>query len=326
MSEDRGSAGAAGRSPAWVLRTMRLLGRLVRDRRGEMPLAVRVLGLAERWRRRSVGSWPPLDGAFVLGDASAPVAVCTLTGGVSLDALAALPGVAIAGRLMTPNLGVERMVRNVLANPAIRVLLVCGRESPIFWPGQALVALYGEGVDERRRIRGARGHVPVLRNLSGSEIAGFVGRVSLVDRIGEVDVEALQSEVEGLAARVGSDGTDAPADVIAAAPHGGHGAEGAGFKRLRSGGRRPDGESDPAGFFVIVVDPAAGEIVLRHYLPDRSPGHEVRSRSGEAIFRALLREGLVTRLDHAGYVGAELAKAEAALRLGRAYEQDRPLR
>jgi tetrahydromethanopterin S-methyltransferase subunit A len=40
----------------------------------------------------------------------------------------------------------------------------------------------------------------------------------------------------------------------------------------------------------------------------------------------LLREQLVSQLSHAGYLGAELARAEAALRLDLAYEQDRPLR
>ena len=40
----------------------------------------------------------------------------------------------------------------------------------------------------------------------------------------------------------------------------------------------------------------------------------------------LLREGLVTQLSHAGYLGEELAKAEAALRFDLRYDQDRPLR
>src|SRR5207245_2601021 len=42
----------------------------------------------------------------------------------------------------------------------------------------------------------------------------------------------------------------------------------------------------------------------------------------------LIREGLVSQLSHAEYLGGELAKAEAALRLGVRvrYEQDRPLR
>ncbi|HRW83197.1 MAG TPA: DUF4346 domain-containing protein, partial [Methanothrix sp.] len=34
---------------------------------------------------------------------------------------------------------------------------------------------------------------------------------------------------------------------------------------------------------------------------------------------------LVTRLDHAGYLGRELERAETALLLGRSYSQDEPL-
>ena len=40
----------------------------------------------------------------------------------------------------------------------------------------------------------------------------------------------------------------------------------------------------------------------------------------------LLREGLVTQLSHAGYLGEELAKAQTALQFGLRYDQDRPLR
>ena len=40
----------------------------------------------------------------------------------------------------------------------------------------------------------------------------------------------------------------------------------------------------------------------------------------------LVREGLVSQLSHAGYLGEELAKAEAALRLELRYAQDRPLK
>ena len=35
--------------------------------------------------------------------------------------------------------------------------------------------------------------------------------------------------------------------------------------------------------------------------------------------------GLVTRLDHAGYLGRELEKGEIALALKRSYNQDEPL-
>ncbi|HZY94488.1 MAG TPA: hypothetical protein VFE98_06465 [Candidatus Bathyarchaeia archaeon] len=40
----------------------------------------------------------------------------------------------------------------------------------------------------------------------------------------------------------------------------------------------------------------------------------------------LLREGLVTQLSHAGYLGEELSKAQTALQFKLRYDQDRPLR
>jgi hypothetical protein len=95
---------------------------------------------------------------------------------------------------------------------------------------------------------------------------------------------------------------------------------------LPAGGSRGKSiEYDPAGFLVITIDESARQIRLCHYRPDNTPAHEIRSRNGEAILLALVRNGLVTQLDHAGYLGAELAKAEAALRLGLRYVQDRPL-
>jgi tetrahydromethanopterin S-methyltransferase subunit A len=83
---------------------------------------------------------------------------------------------------------------------------------------------------------------------------------------------------------------------------------------------------DPKGYFVITLDRPAGEIVIRHYLSDNTPAHEMRGRSGEPLLLGLVREGLVSQLSHAGYLGAELARAEAALRLQLRYEQDQPLR
>jgi dihydropteroate synthase len=43
------------------------------------------------------------------------------------------------------------------------------------------------------------------------------------------------------------------------------------------------------------------------------------------ILNTLIDTGLVKRLDHAGYLGRELEKAEIALALKRSYNQDEPL-
>ena len=86
-------------------------------------------------------AWPAIAGTFEVGDPQAPVAVCALTSEDLVTPLAHLPGVAIAGKVYTANLGIERILVNVTTNPAIRFLLLCGKDSPLFHPGQSLVAL-----------------------------------------------------------------------------------------------------------------------------------------------------------------------------------------
>lgn len=74
---------------------------------------------------------------------------------------------------------------------------------------------------------------------------------------------------------------------------------------------------DPAGSFKIHI--ADEKIVASH------PTMDVAGTSARDVLNTLIDFGLVTRLDHAGYLGRELEKAEMALRLKRSYSQDEPL-
>ena len=76
----------------------------------------------------------------------------------------------------------------------------------------------------------------------------------------------------------------------------------------------------------LTIEPEQKEILLRHYLPDHTPAHEMRGRGATSMLLGLLRDGLVTQLSHSGYLGEELAKAQTALQFGLRYDQDRPLR
>ena len=98
------------------------------------------------------------------------------------------------------------------------------------------------------------------------------------------------------------------------------------FVSIRPGGQREPLIYDPKGYFVITIEPEQKEILLRHYLPDHTPSHEMRGRGATSMLLGLLRDGLVTQLSHAGYLGEELAKAQTALQFGLRYDQDRLLR
>lgn len=270
-------------------------------------------------------AWPVIAGSYEIGDPQAPVAVCTLTSENLVAPLAHLPGVALAGKVYTANLGITRIVINVTANPAIRFLLVCGKDSPLFHPGQSLVALAEAGLDEQRRIIGAIGYEPVLATLAPEAVAQFRRQVEVIDWTGEEDLHTLEEGIGGLAARTPGRfiAGEEPAEMSNMSSGPSYKEQ---FTAIRPGGQREPLQYDPKGYFVITLDRKAEQVVLRHYLTDHTPAHEMRGRSAGPMLLGLLREELVTQLSHAGYLGEELAKAQAALHLGLRYDQDRPLR
>jgi dihydropteroate synthase len=53
-------------------------------------------------------------------------------------------------------------------------------------------------------------------------------------------------------------------------------------------------------------------------------GRAIRGRSWADVFSTIVRNGDVSLLDHAAYLGKELYKAELAIQFGRSFEQDGP--
>ena len=77
-------------------------------------------------------AWPFVPGKYFVLDPAAPVAVTTL-GSVALSeqlAEAAPQGLCIVGKLETENIGIEKIIKNILSNPAIRFLICAGNEPP----------------------------------------------------------------------------------------------------------------------------------------------------------------------------------------------------
>jgi tetrahydromethanopterin S-methyltransferase subunit A len=271
-----------------------------------------------RWRTRS-RAWPATPGAYAVGDTAGSIGVCVLTSQDLVRPIATLPRVAIAGRLITCNLGIEKIILNVCSSPCISTLFVCGMDSPVFRPSQSLRALFEHGVASDKRIVGATGYMPVLQGLTVDLIEEFRGRVTLVDRTGLEDLSAIERELAQLADRVAPAQSGATSRLPLVDDE-------SRFKVLRPGGKRDSLAYDPKGYFVFTIDREKNDIAARHYSPEAVPAHVMRGRSGEGIALALIREGLITQMTHAAYVGAELAKAETALRTGMEYEQDQPLR
>ncbi len=130
--------------------------------------------------------WPLVRGDYRLGDPRAKVAVVTLASSIYPQ------GAAISGPCKTENLGLEKIVANVISNSNIRVLIICGAESKGHLPGNTLIALHENGIDGKGRIVGSKGAIPFIQNLPGQAIERFKRQVELVDRIGLEDRDEIE--------------------------------------------------------------------------------------------------------------------------------------
>jgi tetrahydromethanopterin S-methyltransferase subunit A len=136
------------------------------------------------------GSWPPLRGDYVVGDPECRVAVVTLASVMRVD------NAAISGTCKTENLGVEKIVANIISNSNIRFLLICGAESKGHLPGNTIIALHKNGLDEKGRIIGSKGAIPFIQNLTIEAVRRFQAQTQLIDRIGLENAEQIMVLVE----------------------------------------------------------------------------------------------------------------------------------
>jgi tetrahydromethanopterin S-methyltransferase subunit A len=262
-----------------------------------------------------IGARPAIVGDVVFGDPAGPVAVCALASRSLLPALAGRPEIAVAGRVFTENVGVERMIQNLLAFKSIRFLIVCGRETP-HRVGQTILALHRSGLDARGRAIGSEAPEPVMPNLTAEQLRHFRERIAVIDMIGVVDVSAILARARDARASAGP--PTAPGAATAARP--------AGVEQVAATRDPASAWSyDPVGYFVVFVDRARRLIHVEQYSREHRLVRAIDGRAAEEISHTIVRLGQVTTLGHAAYLGRELAKAETALVLGLDYEQDRPL-
>lgn len=139
--------------------------------------------------------WPHIVGDYVVGDEESPVAVVTL--GSHMEDEPVKAGAAISGPLHTENLGIEKVVGNVIANPNLRFLVVCGAEVMGHITGQTMKALHSNGVDlETGRIIGATGAIPYIENMPEEAIERFRRQVELVDMVDVEDPDSIAARIQ----------------------------------------------------------------------------------------------------------------------------------
>ncbi|MDP3104687.1 MAG: tetrahydromethanopterin S-methyltransferase subunit A [Candidatus Methanoperedens sp.] len=143
--------------------------------------------------------WPVVKGEYESGNPENPVAVSTCGSHVKgAGQLAA--GAAITGPQKTENLGIEKIVANVISNPNIRFLLVTGAEVKGHISGEAIIMLHKNGLKDNR-IVGSTGAIPYIENLPEDAVKRFQAQITISEMIGIEDEGAIIARVKELAAK-----------------------------------------------------------------------------------------------------------------------------
>ena len=157
------------------------------------------------------------------------------------------------------------------------------------------------------RIIGAQGKRPILRNVSCDAVEHFRSTVEIVDLIGETSVPKILDATKNCASR-----NPGPVEPFAGTRSV---ATIAGYVPQRM-------ISDPAGYFVVFPDRGRRLLTLEHYRNNGVLDIVFEGHTPAELYIPAIERNLISRLDHAAYLGKELARAEQAMLNGGSYIQD----
>jgi tetrahydromethanopterin S-methyltransferase subunit A len=150
-------------------------------------------------KKSPASGWPIVKGDFNPGDPNSPVAVMTC--GSHLDEKGICEkGAAICGSCKTENLGLEKVIANIISNPNIRFILLCGTEVKGHLAGQTMVALHKNGVKDGRVV-GAEGAIPFIENLADDAIKRYQEQCELVNIMESEDTGTIVAKINELKGR-----------------------------------------------------------------------------------------------------------------------------
>lgn len=257
----------------------------------------------------STAQWPFVRGDYALIDPSAPVVVLTSGPDKLLQALVAAPppGLCMTATLHSSNDAAD-LLRAIAANLAIQKL-VCLESDRAKQPlGQALLKL---GRDEGAPP-GSVGSLmnAVASQIDSAELAALRRRVEFCDMLSCEDLvklSALIEESSGAAQRPNAGFvTKTTEDGIP--------------RLILPRNTRHETRLDKAGRFRIRLEEHS--IIVDHLDGKQQLLRVIEGKTARDICLALIRNGWISKLDHAAYLGRELARAEAALRSGNPFVQD----
>jgi len=142
----------------------------------------------------------PINEEVFFGKPDSSIVVCTLSSMQLLKEIGnsnLMSKIAVVGRLLSENKGIDSLVKYVISNKNIKTILICGKDTSGHRPAHSLLNLYKNGVDNYGRIIGSSSPDPVL-TLTKSQIDKFQKQVQLVDKIGETSISEIKLLIDSI--------------------------------------------------------------------------------------------------------------------------------
>ena len=98
--------------------------------------------------------------------------------------------IAIVGRLLTENKGIDEIILYVNQHSNIKKIIICGHDVWGHKAGHSLFQLHTNGIDHKSRIIGSKSPDPIL-TVKKSEINYFQQEIKLINLIDEVNLKKI---------------------------------------------------------------------------------------------------------------------------------------
>ena len=142
----------------------------------------------------------PINEEVFFGNSRSSLALCTLSSVKLLKEVSnssLMSRIAIAGRLLSENNGIDSLVRHVISHQNIKTILICGKDASGHRPGDSLLALYKNGIDLEGRIIGSSSPNAVL-TVTKLQTDMFRKQVELIDEIGQTSMAKIKVLIDSI--------------------------------------------------------------------------------------------------------------------------------
>lgn len=262
--------------------------------------------------RRQAKRWPFIPGKNYVLDDTAPVIVAIPDNELLTENLAAL---SVQGLCMVSMVGrgvsdVEKLIRNVDANLAVHCIVLAGGDEGKAYPVlEALHAVFSDGAETSEKAA-ALAH-DLRGRLKTLDLVALRKRVRVVDMLACVELDKIIASIH----KHGTEGIRPDTGFIVQSYDTTLGIQ----RVIAPTGIAHDFHPDKAGTYVIGTK--GKSIVVEHYNSKDELLRLIEGTNARDLCIMLIRNGWVSRLDHAAYLGRELTLAEMAIEQGVPYVQ-----